>query len=231
MEPIDVNEQGPAPQIDDDSSKGLDFELWRVTQVVTSARLRLVQFQAALGETQLQCRRLARERDDLQTLYDAKSDSLLQAWGEYNIINETLQEETSKSQQLSELVAQTKRDLDAEVSHRETIETCLIQQDNVIADYRQSLGEKDQAIKRLEEDCARYLVVITDLTEQLEEQRGITERRHWLEESATASGVEDTASTPSQPVRGGATVRIDEHVASVSPVAEKRPNRKRKVKA
>ena len=52
-------------------------------------------------------------------LYDDKSDSLVQSSAEYDKLNESLQEETSKSQETSEAHTRTSLDLQVEVNSRQ----------------------------------------------------------------------------------------------------------------
>lgn len=153
--------------LQDEPSRELDYELWHVGHIVTNARVRLAEFQAALGDTQLELRRLDHDHKNLQALYDVKSDGLVQAWGEYDRLSEALQEETSKNQQLSDLLAQRTHDFQVEASLREVSESIQVQHEMSIAEYQQTVDEKELAIKTLEEDRARYIAIVACLQEQM----------------------------------------------------------------
>ena len=186
----------------DESSKGLDYSLWQVGHIVASARSRLAEFQAALGDNQLECRRLKRECESLQTLYDDKSDSLIQSWAEYDRLSQELHEETSKNQEVSKTLTQKTLELQAEVCRRQAAEATLVLQEKTIAEQQQMIDGKDQAIKKLGEDCARYISMLVGLQEQLEQERAITEELRKSMRKLEASG-------------GEANLLIDAEIASV----------------
>ncbi|KAK3935050.1 hypothetical protein QBC46DRAFT_272582, partial [Diplogelasinospora grovesii] len=96
----------------DESTKGDDYDLWLAGNIVTATRQTLADFKAAFADSQLENFRLTREKTSLteeykrlESLYDSKTESLIQSWGEYDSLNQELQEQISENQQVSELLA------------------------------------------------------------------------------------------------------------------------------
>ena len=222
-------------RLQDQSSMGLDYELWQVGHIVASARSRLAEFQAALGETQLECRRLTRECESLQTLYDDKSDSLSQSWAEYDRLSQALQEETSKNQEVSESLAQKTLDLQAEVCRRQIAEASLVQHEKTIAEYQQMIDGKDHTIKKLGEDCARYIASLVGLQEHLDQERAATEKLRRSMRKSEANGGETNLLIGSEvalvtSTHGDLDDNVPEDTADISPVIGKR-QKKRKTRS
>ena len=94
---------------------------------------------------------------------------------------------------------------------------------------------KDQAIKKLGEDCARYISMLVGLQEQEGQQRTATEElRKSMAESeakipATEAIIPIDSCLPPQ-AQGDADCSILEDTANISPVIGRRQNKKRKTK-
>lgn len=58
---------------------GLDYKLWQASRTLSNTQLQLAEFQAALSDTQLECCRATRKKEELQTLYNKNRNALVQS--------------------------------------------------------------------------------------------------------------------------------------------------------
>lgn len=142
---------------------------------MTITRQRLAEFQAAFGETQLQCRRLTRECETLQILNEGKSDGLVHAWEEYKKLNDEFLEQTAMNEQLSRLLAQKTQQLQDEIYYKETLETSLTQYRKCFDEHQLTIEDKQQTIQKLDKELARYMAITEGLRRQIEQERATVE--------------------------------------------------------